>query len=152
MDSQRKSWPKRTEWSEGNTRTHERTRARTRYHNVTFLNLDIDCLKLSVIITWAFCPCQWWISTTKSGWVWVGGWGELYPLLLWIVGMLLTLQSPLARKLTVALKTIVSLHTCDCALPQRRKSQSLQKCGGWCTRPLRRPTRRMQRLTWLRYK
>ena len=83
MDSQRKSWPKRTEWSEGNIRTHARTHARTPYHHVTFLNLYIDIYRPYYIdllylykfkkVTWLFlfvckvCVCVSYASFTSFG-------------------------------------------------------------------------------------
>ena len=35
--------------------------------------LYIPCYKLLVVMTWGFCPCQWWVSKKKFGWG-VGGW------------------------------------------------------------------------------
>ena len=57
MDSQRKSWPKRTEWIEGNKHLNARTNAQTPYHHVTFLNLYVDaaCVRKVHLATMLRC-------------------------------------------------------------------------------------------------
>ena len=34
----------------------------------------------------------------KFGWGWVGGWGELYPVLFWIFGKQLTCKAPKSKR------------------------------------------------------